>query len=75
MKKVLELKKVSKIYSETKNITNFLSKSEDKFVAVDNVSFSLQSWCTGRHEHSQMISVLIENTAGDENGTPDKPAS
>lgn len=40
-----------------------------------SVSFSLQSWCTGRHEHSQMISVLIENTAGDENGTPDKPAS
>ena len=43
MKKVLELKNVSKIYSETKNITNFLSKSEDNFVAVDNVSFSLES--------------------------------
>ena len=43
MEKVLELKNVSKIYSETKNITNFLSKSDDQFVAVDNVSFSLES--------------------------------
>ena len=43
MKKVLELKNVSKIYSETKNITNFLSKSEDQFIAVDNVSFTLES--------------------------------
>ena len=43
MQKVLELKNVSKIYSETKNITNFLSKSDDQFVAVDNVSFSLES--------------------------------
>lgn len=43
MQKVLELKNVSKIYSETKNITNFLSKNDDKFVAVDNVSFSLEA--------------------------------
>ena len=43
MKKALELKNVSKIYSETKNITNFLSKNDDKFVAVDNVSFSLET--------------------------------
>ena len=43
MEKVLELKNVSKIYSEAKNITNFLSKSDDQFVAVDNVSFSLES--------------------------------
>ena len=43
MEKVLQLKNVSKIYSETKNITNFLSKSDDQFVAVDNVSFSLES--------------------------------
>ena len=43
MQKVLELKNVSKIYSETKNITNFLSKNDDTFVAVDNVSFSLEA--------------------------------
>ena len=43
MQKVLELKNVSKIYSETKNITNFLSKNDDSFVAVDNVSFSLEA--------------------------------
>ena len=43
MQKVLELKNVSKIYSETKNITNFLSKNDDAFVAVDNVSFSLEA--------------------------------
>ena len=43
MPNVLELKNVSKIYSETKNITNFLSKNDDTFVAVDNVSFSLES--------------------------------
>ena len=43
MQKVLELKNVSKIYSETKNITNFLAKNDDKFVAVDNVSFSLEA--------------------------------
>ena len=43
MQKVLELKNVSKIYSETKNITNFLSKNDDRFVAVDNVSFSLEA--------------------------------
>ncbi len=43
MHKVLELKNVSKIYSETKNISNFLSKNDDKFVAVDNVSFSLEA--------------------------------
>ena len=43
MKKALELKNVSKIYSETKNITNFLSKNDDKFVAVDNVSFFLET--------------------------------
>ena len=43
MQKVLELKNVSKIYSETKNITNFLSKNDDKFLAVDNVSFSLEA--------------------------------
>ena len=43
MQKALELKNVSKIYSETKNISNFLSKSEDQFIAVDNVSFSLES--------------------------------
>jgi len=43
MHKVLELKNVSKIYSETKNITNFLAKNDDKFVAVDNVSFSLEA--------------------------------
>ena len=42
-RQVLELKNVSKIYSETKNITNFLSKNDDKFVAVDNVSFSLEA--------------------------------
>jgi len=43
MQKVLELKNVSKIYSETKNIANFLSKNDDKFIAVDNVSFSLEA--------------------------------
>ena len=43
MQKVLDLKNVSKIYSETKNITNFLSKNDDTFVAVDNVSFSLEA--------------------------------
>ena len=43
MQKVLELKNVSKIYSETKNISNFLSKNDDTFVAVDNVSFSLEA--------------------------------
>ena len=43
MQKVLELKNVSKIYSETKNITNFLSKNDDTFVAVNNVSFSLEA--------------------------------
>ena len=43
MQKVLELKNVSKIYSETKNITNFLSKNDDTFIAVDNVSFSLEA--------------------------------
>ena len=43
MQKVLELKNVSKIYSETKNIANFLSKNDDTFVAVDNVSFSLEA--------------------------------
>ena len=43
MTKALELKNVSKIYSETKNITNFLSKNDDKFVAVDNVSFFLET--------------------------------
>ena len=43
MKKALELKNVSKIYSETKNITNFLSKNDDKFIAVDNVSFFLET--------------------------------
>ena len=43
MQKVLELKNVSKIYSETKNITNFLSKNDDTFVAVDDVSFSLEA--------------------------------
>ena len=43
MQKVLELKNVSKIYSETKNITNFLSKNDDRFVAVDHVSFSLEA--------------------------------
>ena len=43
MQKVLELKNVSKIYSETKHITNYLSKNDDTFVAVDNVSFSLEA--------------------------------
>ena len=42
MQKVLELKNVSKIYSETKNITTFLSKNDDAFVAVDNVSFEIK---------------------------------
>ena len=74
MKKVLELKNVSKIYSETKNITNFLSKSEDKFVAVDNVSFSLESKKvlglvgesgSGKSTCALMAMKLLDITAGE----------
>ena len=74
MQKVLELKNVSKIYSETKNITNFLSKSEDQFVAVDNVSFSLESKKvlglvgesgSGKSTCALMAMKLLDITAGE----------
>jgi len=74
MKKALELKNVSKIYSETKNITNFLSKNDDKFVAVDNVSFSLETnkvlglvgeSGSGKSTCALMAMKLLEVTNGD----------
>lgn len=74
MKKALELKNVSKIYSETKNITNFLSKNDDKFVAVDNVSFSLETnkvlglvgeSGSGKSTCALMAMKLLEATEGD----------
>lgn len=74
MKKALELKNVSKIYSETKNITNFLSKNDDKFVAVDNVSFSLETnkvlglvgeSGSGKSTCALMAMKLLEVTEGD----------
>lgn len=74
MKKALELKNVSKIYSETKNITNFLSKNDYKFVAVDNVSFSLETnkvlglvgeSGSGKSTCALMAMKLLEVTEGD----------
>ena len=74
MKKALELKNVSKIYSETKNITNFLSKNDYKFVAVDNVSFSLETnkvlglvgeSGSGKSTCALMAMKLLEVTKGD----------
>ena len=74
MKKALELKNVSKIYSETKNITNFLSKNDDKFVAVDNVSFFLETnkvlglvgeSGSGKSTCALMAMKLLEATEGD----------
>ena len=74
MKNALELKNVSKIYSETKNITNFLSKNDDKFVAVDNVSFSLETnkvlglvgeSGSGKSTCALMAMKLLEVTNGD----------
>ena len=74
MKKALELKNVSKIYSETKNITNFLSKNDDKFVAVDNVSFFLETnkvlglvgeSGSGKSTCALMAMKLLEVTEGD----------
>jgi len=74
MQKVLELKNVSKIYSETKNITNFLSKNDDKFVAVDNVSFSLEAKKvlglvgesgSGKSTCALMAMKLLDITEGD----------
>ena len=74
MKKALELKNVSKIYSETKNITNFLSKNDDKFVAVDNVSFFLETnkvlglvgeSGSGKSTCALMAMKLLEVTQGD----------
>ena len=74
MKKALELKNVSKIYSETKNITNFLSKNDDKFVAVDNVSFFLETnkvlglvgeSGSGKSTCALMAMKLLEATKGD----------
>ena len=74
MKKALELKNVSKIYSETKNITNFLSKNDDKFVAVDNVSFSLETnkvlglvgeSGSGKSTCALIAMKLLEATEGD----------
>lgn len=74
MKKALELKNVSKIYSETKNITNFLSKNDYKFVAVDNVSFSLETnkvlglvgeSGSGKSTCALMAMKLLEATEGD----------
>ena len=74
MKKALELKNVSKIYSETRNITNFLSKNDDKFVAVDNVSFFLETnkvlglvgeSGSGKSTCALMAMKLLEATEGD----------
>ena len=74
MKKALELKNVSKIYSESKNITNFLSKNDDKFVAVDNVSFFLETnkvlglvgeSGSGKSTCALMAMKLLEVTNGD----------
>ena len=74
MNKALELKNVSKIYSETKNITNFLSKNDDKFVAVDNVSFFLETnkvlglvgeSGSGKSTCALMAMKLLEATEGD----------